>query len=70
MADNDSTMEKAKGTAKEVAGKATGSDELAKEGEHQQQKAQKEQEADRLTDEAAEKKAEAQGHEGAEKKHQ
>ncbi|MDX1621151.1 MAG: hypothetical protein R3320_09185 [Nitriliruptorales bacterium] len=37
--------EKAKGTAKEVAGKATGSDELAKEGEAQQEKAEHKEEA-------------------------
>ena len=67
---DDSVMEKAKGTAKEVAGKATGSDELAKEGQHQQKKGQKEQEAENLQEQAAQKKAEAQGHEGAEKKHQ
>lgn len=37
--------EKMKGTAKEVAGKATGSDELAKEGEAQQEKAEHQEEA-------------------------
>ncbi|MBW3561781.1 MAG: hypothetical protein KY437_04720 [Actinobacteria bacterium] len=42
---DDSTAEKAKGTAKEVAGKATGSDELANEGEAQQEKAEHEEEA-------------------------
>lgn len=48
--------EKAKGTAKEVAGKATGSDELANEGEAQQEKAEKQEEAA----EAAEKEKEHQ----------
>ncbi len=43
MSDHD--MEKAKGTAKEVAGKVTGSDELAKEGQAQQDKAEAKQEA-------------------------
>lgn len=38
-------MENMKGTAKEIAGKATGSDELAKEGEAQQEKAEARQEA-------------------------
>lgn len=60
MADEESTYEKAKGTAKEVAGKATGSDELAQEGEAQQEKAEREEEADA---------AEAEAHE-AEKKEQ
>lgn len=39
-------MEKAKGTAKEVAGKVTGSDELANEGEAQQDKAEAKQQAE------------------------
>jgi uncharacterized protein YjbJ (UPF0337 family) len=43
MSDHD--MEKTKGTAKEVAGKVTGSDELAKEGQAQQDKAEAKQEA-------------------------
>lgn len=43
---SDPDTEKAKGTAKEMAGKVTGSDEMAKEGQSQQEKA------------AAEKKAE------------
>ncbi|MDX1620122.1 MAG: hypothetical protein R3320_03970 [Nitriliruptorales bacterium] len=38
--------EKLKGTAKEVAGKATGSDELAEEGEAQQEKAEHKEEAE------------------------
>ncbi|MDX1658585.1 MAG: hypothetical protein R3343_07185 [Nitriliruptorales bacterium] len=37
--------EKLKGTAKEVAGKVTGSDELANEGEAQQEKAEHKEEA-------------------------
>ena len=47
---DDNAMEKIKGTAKEVAGKATGSDELAKEGQAQQEKAQAEEKADRAED--------------------
>ena len=43
MADSDS--EKMKGTAKEMAGKVTGSDEMAKEGQSQQEKAEAEQKA-------------------------
>ncbi len=45
MADNDA--EKMKGTAKEMAGKVTGSDELAKEGESQQEKADAKEKAQR-----------------------
>ena len=43
MADNDA--EKLKGTAKEMAGKVTGSDEMAKEGQSQQEKADAEEKA-------------------------
>ena len=42
----DKAAEKAKGTAKEVAGKLTGSDELAKEGQAQQKKAEHEEKAE------------------------
>lgn len=48
MADPDT--EKLKGTAKEMAGKATGSDEMAKEGESQQEKADAEEKAQREQD--------------------
>lgn len=44
MADKDS--EDLKGTAKEVAGKVTGSDEMAKEGQSQQEKAEAEEKAE------------------------
>ncbi len=63
-------MEKAKGTAKEVAGKATGSDEMAREGEQQQQKAEKREEAQDLQAEAQQAEKQAAGHKSAEKKHQ
>lgn len=62
--------EKAKGTAKEVAGKAVGSDELAKEGQSQQKKEHKKDEAEQLQQEAAQKKQEAAGHAAQEQKHQ
>lgn len=39
----DTDAEKLKGTAKEAAGKVTGSDELANEGEAQQEKAEAEE---------------------------
>ena len=48
MADKDS--EKLKGTAKEMAGKVTGSDEMAKEGESQQEKAEAADKAQREQD--------------------
>ena len=44
MADNDA--EKRKGTAKEMAGKVTGSDEMVKEGQSQQEKADAEEQAE------------------------
>lgn len=69
MAD-ESVTEKVKGTAKEVAGKSTGSDELAREGQQQQKKAQKEEEAERLEQKARQKEQEAAGHEGQQRKHQ
>ena len=36
---SDTTSEHVKGTAKEIAGKITGSDEMVKEGQAQQEKA-------------------------------
>lgn len=42
---SDPATEKAKGTAKEVAGKVTGSDEMAKEGQAQQERADAEETA-------------------------
>jgi uncharacterized protein YjbJ (UPF0337 family) len=49
--------EEIKGTAKEVAGKATGSDEMAKEGQAQQEKAEHKEKAER----AEEKEEKHQG---------
>lgn len=43
---DDKATEELKGTAKEMAGKATGSDELAREGQAQQKKADAEKEAE------------------------
>lgn len=60
----DNTADKVKGVAKEVAGKATGSDELAREGEAQQQKAAKREEAERLEREADVHEAEERAHQG------
>ena len=44
---SDNTAENIKGTAKEIAGKITGSDEMVKEGQAQQEKAAAQEEADR-----------------------
>jgi uncharacterized protein YjbJ (UPF0337 family) len=63
MSDHDPGMgEKLKGVSKEAAGKAVGDDELEREGEAQQKKAQKADEADRLEKEADRKRAEQAGH--------
>jgi uncharacterized protein YjbJ (UPF0337 family) len=67
---DDSMLEKAKGTAKEVAGKATGSDEMAKEGQAQQKKGMKEEEAQEAQAEANAKAQQAAGYEGEQRKHQ
>lgn len=63
-------MEKLKGQAKETAGKVTGSDELAREGQHQQEKAEKKEEAEALKDAAETKEKKAAGHASAESSHQ
>ena len=44
---SDRETEKLKGTAKEIAGKVTGSDEWVREGQAQQEKAEAEEEAER-----------------------
>lgn len=66
----DETIEKVKGVAKEVVGKATGSDEMAQEGQAQQRKAQKQEEAERLEREAQRKKQQAAGHASQEQSNQ
>ena len=65
MSDGDNVGEKMKGVAKEAAGKATGKDDLQQEGEQQQKKGQKQDEAERLDAEAQQKRDEAAGHKGA-----
>lgn len=47
---SDPATEKAKGTAKEIAGKVTGSDEWVREGQAQQDKAEAEDQARRARD--------------------
>lgn len=54
------------GTAKEMAGKAIGDEDLEREGEQQQKKAQAAEEAQELEEEAQEKRQQADGHAGAE----
>lgn len=58
--------EKAAGMGKEALGKMTGDTDKEREGEHQQQKGQKADEADRLEDAAADKRQEEAGHAGEE----
>ena len=71
MSENEPSMaEKLKGLGKEAAGKVTGDEDLEREGEAQQQKAQKEEEAERLEEQAEEKKRQAAGHEGEQTKRQ
>ena len=48
---DETELEKLKGTAKEVAGKVTGSDEWVREGQAQQDKAEAERRADRAEEE-------------------
>ncbi|MBS3942039.1 MAG: CsbD family protein [Actinobacteria bacterium] len=56
---SDSMGDKVKGVAKEAAGRATGDENLEREGEAQQKSGQKQNEAERLEEEAAEKRADA-----------
>lgn len=65
-----SKIEEVKGKAKETVGKLTGSDELAREGMQQQEKADKQEQAEALEEAAQEKKAEAAGHAAQEQRHQ
>jgi uncharacterized protein YjbJ (UPF0337 family) len=62
--------EKLKGTAKEATGKMTGDENLEREGEAQQKKAQKADEAARLEEEAQQKRNQQKGHEGEQTKRQ
>jgi uncharacterized protein YjbJ (UPF0337 family) len=68
MADN--MGEKMKGVAKETMGKVTGDDDQVREGEAQQKKAQKSDEAERAQAEADRRTQEAAGHEGEQRKRQ
>jgi uncharacterized protein YjbJ (UPF0337 family) len=68
MSEEETTFEKLKGTAKELAGKVTGQDTVRREGEEQQKKAQKEQEAERLEQEATQRRSQAAGHKSQEQR--
>lgn len=70
MSDGDNIGEKIKGVAKETVGKVTGDDDTVREGEAQQAKAQKADEAERLEAEANQKRREQAGHKGEQVKHQ
>lgn len=70
MSDGDNVGEKIKGVAKETAGKVTGDDETVREGEAQQKKAQKSDEADRLEAEAEQKRREEAGAKGTQVRNQ
>jgi|GEM_PF-6651092 len=62
--------EKLKGTAKEAAGKVMGDEETEREGEAQQKRAQKAEEAERHEEEAERKRAEEAGHKGQQARHE
>ncbi len=62
MADHDA--EELKGTAKELAGKLVGDDEKVKEGQAQQERADAAEDAERLEQQAAQKRQQAAGHKG------
>lgn len=70
MSDQDGMGEKMKGTAKEAMGKMTGDESKEREGEHQQMKAQKSQEADRAEEEAAAKRRDEASHEDQQRTHE
>ncbi len=63
-------VEDVKGKAKEVAGAVTGRDELAREGEAQQKKADSQREVAAKEAEAEKARADAAAHEAEEKSHQ
>ncbi len=71
VSDGDENIgDKIKGVGKEAAGKVTGEDSTVAEGEAQQKKAQKSDEAERLEAEAQQKRNEEAGHKGEQTKAQ
>lgn len=69
MADQNLT-DKIKGTAKEVAGQASGNEDLEREGRAQQEKSRESEKAEAKEAEAAEHRKKAQGHAGEERSEQ
>ena len=67
---DENIADKAKGVAKEAAGKLTDDEKRQQEGEAQQAKAQKRDEAEQAEAEAQQKRREAAGHKGAEVRNQ
>ena len=68
MADN--TTENLKGSAKEIAGKFSGDEDLEKEGRAQQEKSRKKEEAEAKKAEAAKAEQQAAGQKGQQKAHE
>ena len=62
--------DKAKGLGKEALGKVTGDEDKEREGEAQQKKGQRGEEAERLEEEAAHKRRQQAGHQADETRHQ
>lgn len=63
-------VEDVKGKAKEAAGAVSGNDDLKKEGEAQQDKAESEREVARKEAEADKARAESEAHEATQRAHQ
>lgn len=66
----DDIVENLKGTAKEVAGKLSGDEDLEQEGQAQQEKERKREEAQAKEAEAAAARQEAAGKAGEQKAHE
>lgn len=66
----DHITDKLKGTVKEAAGQVAGHEDLEKEGQAQQDKARKHEEAEAKETEAAAARRQAHGHAGEEKSRQ
>jgi uncharacterized protein YjbJ (UPF0337 family) len=63
-------LDETKGKLKETVGSVSGSDDLRREGQHQQQKAAEEERAEEARRQAEHHESKAEGHEGAERRHQ
>jgi uncharacterized protein YjbJ (UPF0337 family) len=67
-ADQDHAAEQLKGTAKELTGKLLGDDDKVREGQAQQERAEASREAEVLEKQAEEKRQQAAGHKGEQKR--